>query len=265
MENTEHSEVRSQRISGREKMAYGMGSLGNNLVYGIVATYLMYFYTEAWGLSPLVIGTLFLIARLWDGVFDPIMGLIVDNTKTRWGKFRPYLLFAPLVMAPVTIACFWGPELSHTGKIIWAYVTYILWGMSFAAMDIPYWSMSAAITQDPKERNSVVMVPRTLASIGNGIIAVGTLPLVGLLSKYGNTITGWRMVAVIICVLAVGMTMYTFRNVKERVTVEHAQSMNFIEMVKLFVQNRPLKILIISLLLFDTVNSVRMIFPMYYL
>jgi len=253
------------KVSLKEKISYGIGSLGNNLIYALMASYLMFFYTEAWGLSPIAIGSLFFIARLWDGFNDPIMGLLVDNTETRWGKFRPYLLFVPFIMAPLTVACFWGPDLSPTAKILWAFVTYILWSMSFTAMDIPYWSMSAAITQDTKERTTIVMIPRTLATFGFFIILTATLPMVNILSFGGSKITGWRTFAIIIGICAIIMTLITFKNVKERVHVKNKEPQTIRGILKLLKSNKPLQALMISMLLFETNFAIRGIFPAYYL
>ncbi|MGE4488790.1 MAG: MFS transporter, partial [Kiritimatiellales bacterium] len=106
----------TQKLSLNVKLAYGSGSFGNNLVYGLMSIYLMVFYTDHFGIPVAAVGTLFLIARIWDAVNDPIMGMLVDNTRSRWGQFRPYLLFVPLVMGVCTTLCFTSPDFSLTGK-----------------------------------------------------------------------------------------------------------------------------------------------------
>lgn len=246
------------KVSNSKVMAYGMGSLGNNIVYAFITTYLLIFYTEVFGLLPGAIAIMFLLARIWDGFNDPIMGIIVDNTNTKWGRFRPYLLFVPFIMAVFTVLCFLNPNLSDTGKLIYAYVTYIAWGMSFTAMDIPYWAMSAAITQDPVERNKVVMVPRTLAMVGFLIVNVLTLPLV--------SITGsWTFVAIIYSFFAIILTLITFFNVKEEVKVKREKKQTFWDVIELFKVNKPLRMLIYSMIIIEGVNAIRIALTYYYL
>lgn len=249
---------RKDNVSNLKVMAYGLGSLGNNMIYAFIATYLLVFYTEVFGIGANLIAIMFLVARIWDGLNDPIMGIIVDNTKTRWGRFRPYLLFVPFIMAITTVLCFLNPDLSDRGKLIYAYITYIAWGMSFTAMDIPYWSMSAAITQDPVVRNKVVMVPRTLAMVGFLIVNVLTLPLVKLTGS-------WTTVAIIYSFFAVVFTLVTFFFVEERVSVKREKRQTLKDVLGLFKANKPLRMLIYSMLILEGVNAIRLAMTYYYL
>lgn len=239
-------------------ISYGMGSLGNNIIYAFISTYLLVFYTESFGIPAASIATLFLVARIWDGFNDPIMGIIVDNTETKWGKFRPYLLFVPFIMGITTILCFLKLDLSPQMKIVYAYITYILWGMSFTAMDIPYWSMSAAITLDPQERNKVVMFPRTMSMVGFLIVNVATLPLV---SSFGN----WTVVAVLYAILAICCTMVTFLNVEERVHVKRKEKQTIKDVIELFKANKPLRMALYSFFIIEAFNVLRFSFVFYYL
>lgn len=246
------------RVSNIRVLAYGMGSLGNNIIYAFITTYILVFYTEVFQIAAGSVAVMFLIARIWDGLNDPVMGIIVDNTRTRWGKFRPYLLFVPFIMAITTVLCFLNPNLSDSGKVVYAYVTYIAWGMSFTAMDIPYWSMSAAITQDPVERNKVVMVPRTLAMVGFLLVNVLTLPLVNILGS-------WRTVAIIYSFFAVTFTLITFFFVEERVTVHREKKQTLKDVIGLFKANRPLRLVVYSMLILEGINAVRITMAYYYL
>jgi hypothetical protein len=119
------------RLSWRERAAYATGSLGNNLVYGLITTYLLVFYTDVFALPAATVGTIFLLARVWDAVDDPFVGHLVDNTHTRWGRFRPYLLFGPFAMGAVVVAVFAAPDLSPTARVVWALATYLAWGLAF--------------------------------------------------------------------------------------------------------------------------------------
>ncbi|SET09168.1 glycoside-pentoside-hexuronide (GPH):cation symporter [Anaerobranca gottschalkii] len=250
--------MEEKKVSNFQVLAYGMGSLGNNIIYAFITTYLLVFYTDVFGIGAGIIAIMYLIARIWDGLNDPIMGIIVDNTNTRWGRFRPYLLYVPFVMAVFTILCFYNPQLSDKGKVIYAYITYILWGMSFTAMDIPYWSMSAAITQNPVERNKVVMVPRTFAMIGFLVVNVLTLPLVKALGS-------WTTVAVIYAIFAVVFTLITFFFVQERVVVKREKRQSIKDVINLFLANKPLRMLIYSMIIVEGLNAVRLTLTYYYL
>lgn len=125
-------------VSMKTLISFGIGSLGNNIICALIGTYLTIYLTDSFGISAAAVGTLFLVARIIDAITDPIMGMIVDNTKSKMGKSRPYLLFVPIFMGIATIMCFSSPNLSDIGKIVWVYVSYILWGICFTAMDTPY-------------------------------------------------------------------------------------------------------------------------------
>lgn len=235
-----------------------MGSLGNNIVYAFITTYLLVFYTEDFGIAAGTVSVMFLVTRIWDGLNDPIMGIVVDNTNTKWGRFRPYLLFVPFIMAIFTVLCFLNPDLTQTQKVIYAYITYILWGMSFTAMDIPYWSMSATITQDSVERNKVVMVPRTLAMVGFLIVNVSTLPLVNLTGS-------WTIVAVIYSFFAIVFTLITFFCVKEKVTAKREKRQTPKDVWQLFKANKPLRMTIYAMIILEGINAQRLAMTYYYL
>ena len=136
------------KLTFREKYSYGVGALGKDLVYAIVATYLMVYFTDVVKLNPAFVGTLFLVARLWDAINDPAMGMIVDNTRSKFGKFRPWIFIGTVINAVVLIFLFRKPDLE--GLPLYAYfsIVYILWGMTYTIMDIPYWSMLPALTSD---------------------------------------------------------------------------------------------------------------------
>ncbi|MFO7637618.1 MAG: glycoside-pentoside-hexuronide (GPH):cation symporter [Clostridia bacterium] len=247
----------------KEKLAYSAGSLGNNFIYSLMATYLIVFYTDFLRIPAFAITVLFLVARIWDAVNDPIMGIIVDNTQTRFGKFRPYLLFVPYVMAAFTILCFVDPGGSLLLKIIWAYATYILWGMSFTAMDIPYWSMTSALTQNFEERSSIVMFSRTFASIGYFITVVVAYPI--LVNALGGGSGGWIKTAVLLSVMAILLTNLAFLKTRERAKVEKREKQTLGKVILLLKANKPLLILMLSLLAVEISNAIKIIYPAYYI
>ncbi|MDI1464042.1 glycoside-pentoside-hexuronide (GPH):cation symporter [Catellatospora sp. KI3] len=249
--------------SWRTKVAYGWGSLGNNIVYGFIATYLAVFYTDHYGLAPGDVALLFFLVRTADALLDPVMGALVDRTRTRWGRFRPYLVFVPPVLAAATVVCVSAPQLGGGGKLVFAYLSYLLWGMAFTAMDVPYWSMSAALSTDAQDRTAIVMVPRTLASVGYIGVNIVTLPLVGLFSG-GGELRGWLLVAVVYGAAATALTWLTAASVRER-PAPPAQPYGPRTMLRLLGANRPLQLVLAAMLVTELVFAVRSIVPIYYL
>ena len=250
--------------SWRTKIDYAWGSLGNNIVYGFIATYLALYYTDYFGIAASAAAVLFFVVRLADALLDPVMGLIVDHTSSRWGRFRPYLLFTPPVLVVTTALCMSNPDLDDTGRLIFAYVTYLVWGLSFTAMDVPYWSMSAALTTDARDRTSLVMVPRTFASIGFIGVNIVTLPLVALFS-FQSAAQGWQLVAILYGLIAMALTWTTFARVRERTNLAPTAHYNLRTMAALFAKNRPLQLLLGAMLVTELAFSIRSIIPVYYL
>ena len=140
-------------LSGREKFAYGIGAVGKDMVYMLSASYISIYFLDVMGISAAAIAVLLMAARVFDAFNDPIMGVLVAKTKTRWGKFRPWLLVGTVTNAVVLYLMFTiPPELNGAGLVAYASVTYILWGMTYTMMDIPFWSMIPAFTEAGKER-----------------------------------------------------------------------------------------------------------------
>lgn len=202
------------QLTAKAKYSYGIGALGKDLVYGIVATYLMIYFTDTIGLAPAFVGTLFLVARIWDTVNDPMMGMIVDNTKTKWGKFRPWILIGTIINAIILFFLFKKPDLD--GLPLYAYfsIMYVLWGMTYTIMDIPYWSMIPSLTQDKAEREKIAVIPRIFASIGGLTIGTFGLTFVGKLGQ-GNDVKGYESLAFIIAIIFIISSLITCINVKE--------------------------------------------------
>ncbi len=142
-------------LSIKRKIAYGLGDTASNIIFQTVMMFLLIFYTDVVGIPPEVVGTLFLAVRLIDAVTDPLMGSFADRTQTRWGQFRPYLLWFALPFGAISILTFVTPDFSLSGKIIYASITYILLMLAYTAINIPYSALGGVLTNNPQERVSV--------------------------------------------------------------------------------------------------------------
>lgn len=140
----------------KQKAAYGIGAVGKDMVYALSASYAMYFYQDVLGLGATFVGLILMIARIFDAVNDPFMGVVVAKTRSRWGRFRPWLFSGTILNAVVLYALFAAPDLSEAGLMVYFTIVYILWGVTYTMMDIPYWSMIPAVTKTSAERENLV-------------------------------------------------------------------------------------------------------------
>lgn len=167
-----------KEISFSEKFGYGLGDLASNLYWMQFVFYLNYFYTDVFGLAPTVLATMLLVVRIWDSVNDPIVGVIADRTESRWGKFRPYLLWGAAPFAIIGVLTFTTPNLSPTNKLIYAYVTYSLMVLIYTIVNIPYSSLMGVVSPDPKVRTSFSQMRFIMAFTGGLIVQAATLPMI---------------------------------------------------------------------------------------
>lgn len=189
-------------LTFRQKAAFGIGAVGKDMVYALSASYAMYFYQDVMGLNATFVGLVLMIARIFDAVNDPFMGVLVAKTHTRWGRFRPWLFTGTILNAVVLYALFAAPNLEEAGLMVYFSIVYILWGMTYTMMDIPYWSMIPAVTKTASDRENLSVVGRTCAGVGSALIAMLTMLLVGILGGDSER-TGFRWVALIVAVLFV--------------------------------------------------------------
>lgn len=231
------------KLSGRDYLGYGLGDLAINLFFQSSIIFLLYFYTDIFGISAAAAATLFLVARLVDAVTDPMMGAIADRTRTRWGKFRPYLLWGAPPLALVTLAMFTAPDLSDTGKLVYAYVTYILFSIAYTVVSIPYSSLTAVITDDGHERTILTAYRMAFALVGGIIVGVGTQPLV---TFFGGGAEGFQITIGLYGAVAILVLALTFFNTKERVEAAVEKAPSIKEMLSVLVGNFPLWLVIIA-------------------
>ncbi len=171
-------------LSGVEKFAYGIGAVGKDMVYMLSASYVLYYFQDIMGVNAIAMGIILLIARVFDAFNDPIMGVIVAKTKTRWGKFRPWLLIGTITNTVLLVLMFSAPPTaSAKGLIAYAAVTYIMWGVTYTMMDIPYWSMVPAFTESGKEREGLSALARSCAGVGSALVTIVTVMVVAALGS----------------------------------------------------------------------------------
>jgi sugar (glycoside-pentoside-hexuronide) transporter len=241
--------------------AYGSGDFGFALVIHMTGLYLLYFYTDVYGIPAAAAGTIFLIARFWDAVNDPLMGYISDRTRSRWGKYRPYLLFGALPLAVLNTLLWVTPGFSVQGKFIWALSIYICWGMVYTATNLPYGSLTAVYTQRPVERTSLAASRIFMGMPGILFIAVVTPMMV---TRFDSERVGYPAAAAIFSVIALGLLWLVFGTVKERVDTQAAKPYGVKEMVELVFKNRPLMLVSSAVFLTGTANAVRVLMAKYY-
>ena len=232
------------KLSFKEKYSYGVGALGKDLAYAIVSSYLMIYFTDAIGLSPAFVGGLFLVARMWDAFNDPMMGMVVDNTRSKWGKFRPWILIGTLINAAVIIFLFKKPNLEGNALYVYYSVMYILWGMTYTIMDIPYWSMVPSLSSDKEEREKISVIPRIFASSAWLLMGAFGLTLIDKLGN-GNEIKGYELLALGVSVIFIIATLITVFNVKEHIEVKNnAEKVNFKQTLNIIRKNDQLVVFI---------------------
>ncbi|MDN6072900.1 MAG: glycoside-pentoside-hexuronide (GPH):cation symporter, partial [Enterobacterales bacterium] len=209
----------SHILSKREKIGYGLGDAASHIIFDNVMFYMMFFYTDIFGIPAGFVGTMFLLARALDAISDPIMGLVADRTRTRWGKFRPYVLFAAIPFGIVCIFAYSTPELSLTGKMIYAAITYTLLTLMYTVVNIPYCALGGVITADPTQRISLQSYRFVLATAGGMLSTVLMMPLVNFIGK-GDQAFGFKGGIAVLALVAVIMLAICFATTKERISDE---------------------------------------------
>ncbi|MGC0879066.1 MFS transporter [Pantoea agglomerans] len=205
-----------ERLSLKEKIGYGMGDAGSCMIWSVLALYLTWFYTDVYGLDPAIVGTLFLVIRIFDAFSDPVMGAICDRTRTRWGKFRPWILWMAVPFGLGAVLMFTTPELSMNGKIIYAWVTYLVMSLIYTAINIPYCSVAGVITLNQKERMGCLSWRFFLNGLATLIVSSSILPLTDWLGD-GNRASGFQLTMMIMGGAATLMFLFCFFSIKERV------------------------------------------------
>lgn len=250
------------KLTAKQKAAFGIGAVGKDMVYALSASYVMYFYQDVLRLSATFVGLILMIARVFDALNDPFMGVIVAKTRTRWGRFRPWILTGTVLNALVLYALFAAPDLSQAGMMVYFSIAYILWGVTYTMMDIPYWSMIPAVTSTPADRENLSVVGRTCAGVGAALIAMFTMLLVGALGGDSER-AGFKYVALIVSVVFVVTEIVCCAEMKESNQTE-MKTATVKEMFRALFSNDQAIVVVLSIVLINSALYLTSNFVIYF-
>lgn len=252
-----------EKLSFKEKSGYAIGEIASSIIWATIMFFLANFYTDVFGLPAAVAGTMFLVVKLFDAINDPIMGMIADRTNSRWGKFRPYILFASVPFAIAGILMFITPNFSMTGKIIFAYATYNAMMIIYTIMMVPYAALGGVMTSDPVDRTSLQSFRFVGAFAGNLIIQALILKLV-IYFGAGNDARGYQITMSIFAVICIFLFYVTFATTKERVQPDPAVKTSVKHDLKNLINNRPWVIVALVLFVMLIYIGIRSAVTVYY-
>lgn len=256
------------KIGLSEKIGYGLGDMSSSMFWKLFGAYLMLFYTDVFGISAAVVGTMFAVTRVWDSFFDPVVGAFADRTSSRWGRFRPYLLFLAMPFGLIGVITFLTPPFDATGKIVYAYITYALMMMVYSAINVPYASLLGVMSPDPSHRNTLATYRMTFAYLGSFIALLLFMPLVNAFG--GGDVSGptylwftapqfgWFMAVVVIAAICVVLFLACFALTKERVEPIKHEKTSLKTDFRDLVHNKPWWILLgagVSSLVFNSIRD----------
>ncbi|OAB27141.1 sodium:solute symporter [Paenibacillus macquariensis subsp. defensor] len=235
--------VMKNQVPWKERISYGLGDTASNLIFTTVTMYLMFYYTDVYGLNIAAVGTLFLIARIIDAFDGPIFGVLIDRTTSKYGKSRPWFLWLSFPFAIIAVLAFLSPDYGDTGKLAYAYLTYILLNVLYAGINVPLTSILPSLSSNSQERTVVSSIRMILAQVGALFVSIATLPLVAALGN-GDQKKGFMLTMLIYAVVALVLFLITFKNVRERVQVNGNLPVPFKEGIKAIKGNTPWWILL---------------------
>lgn len=256
------------KIRLSEKIGYGLGDMSSSMFWKLFGAYLMIFYTDVFGISAAVVGTMFAVTRVWDSFFDPVVGAVADRTSSRWGRFRPYLLFLAVPFGVIGILTFLTPPFGQTGKIVYAFITYALMMMVYSAINVPYASLLGVMSPDPADRNTLATYRMTFAYLGSFLALLLFMPLVNafgggdsgrpMLGWLTAPQAGWLMAVGVIAVVCVLLFLGCFALTKERVRPVRQGKTSLKTDLRDLLHNRPWWILLgagVASLVFNSIRD----------
>lgn len=270
MDSKNTQAVQYKHVSAKEKYCFGIGAIGKDAICNLVGAFLMLYFTDTLYLAPAFVGILFFVARIWDAINDPMMGMIVDNTRTKYGKFRIWITIGTLVNSVFFILLFHSFNLSGTALYIYVSVMYILYGMTYTIMDVPYWSWLPNLTNDPREREKVSVIPRFFASLAGFSVSTFGLYIINYFNKAaGNenlfAETGYTIFAIVIVAIFILTIGITVCNVKEDPTLgASSQKTSLKQAFNFIIKNDQLIAFIGLLLTYNLCTQIAKSFAVYY-
>ncbi|WP_443661029.1 glycoside-pentoside-hexuronide (GPH):cation symporter [Clostridium sp.] len=235
-----------KKLTLKEKISYGFGDMGNGFMFDMGQLYLLKFFTDVAGIPAAVAGGVFLFTKLFDAIVDPLAGTFIDTRKGKpgAGKYRQIMLIASIVLAIISVFVFLAPNFSLEGKIIYAYGSYMAWGVAYSFTNIPYGTLAATMTQNPQERTSLASFRQLGSTMA---LLISTVVVVPLVAKFNNPNLGWPVAIAIMALFGIGAFYITFRNCRENVPVAkvETQKIDFKDIIKTIFTNRPLLVLIL--------------------
>ena len=246
-----------------EKIGYGFGDMASSMFWKLFGAYLMLFYTDIFGISAAAVGTMFLITRVWDAFVDPVVGIVSDRTETKWGKFRPFLLYLALPFGIIGVLTFTTPDMGDTGKLVYAYVTYSLMMVIYSAINVPYASLLGVMSPDPKDRNVLSTYRMTFAYIGSFL---ALFFFTKLIEGFGGVASApietqqiaWMSAVMVIAIVCVLLFLGCFYFTKERIRPIKEAKTSVKDDLKDLLKNRPWWILLgagIAALVFNSIRD----------
>jgi glycoside/pentoside/hexuronide:cation symporter, GPH family len=245
-----------QKLSFKEKFGYSLGDMAANFIFQFMIALQLDFYTHTFGLTPAQTGTLFGVVGLGVAFLNPVMGVIADRTTSRWGKFRPWLLWTAVPFGISGVLTFTTPNLTPAGKLIYAWVTYILLRVIYVINNVPYASLTAVMTEDPDERTSISSYRQIAANSAGFIVASLAIPMVAFLGR-GNDARGYQLTMGLLCGIGVVFFIITFLTTKERIQPDPQQKVSLGQSLSDLFQNRPWVVLFLVTLFYFTAILVR--------
>lgn len=233
------SRAESHQLPLRELISYFGYGMGQCFSFGLVGSFILFFYTDIMGISPVTASLIFLIARVWDAIHDPLIAGVMDTINLRSGKFRPYLLLTPFLIFIVTVAAFYNIDASLTTKTIYAGMTYILWGTLYAISDIPFWSMTSVMTEEPQERTKAATCAMLGVNAGIGATMI-LFPHISAFFAASSHDQGYLFGVITLMALGAALMLNGYFNLKERVTVMHGDKVTLIQTFRVVWHNKPL-------------------------
>ena len=250
-------------LSWREKLSYGVADMGFNFYWANIATFLMFFYTEVFGISAAAAGSMLFAIKIINAFTDPVIGAVADRTRTRFGKFRPYLIWMALPLAAAGVLTYTTPGLVGNGKLAWAYGTYLLLMVCYTSINIPYNALSGVMSSDAQERSTINGLRFVFAFGGSMVVTAATLYLVKWLGR-GNERLGWQLTMAFWGLAASGLFLVTFFNTRERIAPPPAQKSPVRQDVKDLARNGPWVVLFFLALIIMITITLRTATAAYY-